>query len=303
MIYIIIFKIKLKEIYIINLTLIDLFEMDELNYRNVRIQIKDVENIFKQADINSKINDLKLYQKAFVQKSYVKDINYDLLKDIITIKKDIIDFQKESNERFEFCGDSIISHVICEYIFLRFPELDEGIMTTNLKTKIVSRGYLSVFAKQYGFSKFLLLSNHMEKIHSRDYYRILEDAFEAFICAMNMDLGFNITKKFIINTIEKYVNFTEILELNNNYKDRIKHYYQKKGQNEPKYEIDCELGPPTKRTFIMNIYENYKNEKNQWVKKFLAKGYGFNKKESEQNAAYNSLKRLNLLERFEEYRK
>lgn len=283
--------------------MIDLLKMDELNYRNVHIQIKDVENIFKKGGINSKINDLKLYQKAFVQKSYVKDINYDILKDIIQLNKDIVDFQKESNERFEFCGDSIISHVICEYIFLRFPELDEGIMTTNLKTKIVSRGYLSVFAKELGFPKFLLLSNHMEKIHSRDYHRILEDAFEAFICAMNIDLGFNITKKFIINIIEMYVNFTEILELNNNYKDRIKHYYQRNGKNEPIYQIDCQLGPPTKITFIMNIYENNKNEKGRWIKNFLAKGYGYNKKEAEQNAAYNALKKLNLLEKFEEYRK
>jgi len=277
--------------------------MDELNIRNVYITKEDVENIIKSGNVNIKIKDLKLYQKAFVQKSYVKDINYDFLKDIIQLKKGIVDFQEESNERFEFCGDSIISHVICEYIFLRFPELDEGILTTNLKTKIVSRGYLSVFAQQLGFPKFLLLSNHMEKIHSRDYHRILEDAFEAFICAMNMDLGFPLTKEFIINIIEQYVNFAEILELNNNYKDRIKHYYQKRGQNEPKYDIDCELGPPTKRTFIVNVYENYKDENNRWVKKFLAKGYGNNKKEGEQNAAFNALKKINLTERFEEYRK
>jgi len=277
--------------------------MDELNIRNVYIGKSDVQKIMKAGNINVQIKDLKLYQKAFVQKSYVKDINYSFLKDIITINDDIVDFQNESNERYEFCGDSIISHVICEYIFLRFPELDEGILTTNLKTKIVSRGYLSVFAKELGFPKFLLLSNHMEKIHSRDYHRILEDAFEAFICAMNMDIGFPLTKEFIINIIEKYVNFAEILELNNNYKDRIKHFYQKQGKNEPKYEIDCELGPPTKRTFIMNVYENYKSNNGKWIKNFLAKGYGNNKKEAEQNAAYYALKKLDLLEIFEEYRK
>lgn len=277
--------------------------MDELNIRNVYITKKEVEDIIKNGDVNVSIKDLSLYQKAFVQKSYVRDINYDFLKDVIQVKEGIVDFQKESNERFEFCGDSIISHVICEYIFLRFPELDEGILTTNLKTKIVSRGYLSVFAKEMGFPKFLILSNHMEKIHSRDYHRLLEDAFEAFICAMNLDLGFPLTKEFIINIIEKYVNFAEILELNNNYKDRIKNYYQKKGHNEPKYEIDCYLGPPTKRTYIMNIYEMYKEDSGRIIKKFLTKGYGYNKKEAEQNAAYNALKKMNLLAIFEEYRK
>jgi ribonuclease-3 len=163
----------------------------------------------------------------------------------------------------------------------------------------VARGFLSVFARQLGFSKFLLVSNHMEKIHGRNYDRILEDTFESFICAMNLDLGFAITKDFLINIIEKYVNFSDILHLNNNYKDRIKHYYQKSGRPEPKYDISTELGPPTKRTFIINIYEvdNCKN------KKFICKGYGYTKKEGEQNAAFNALKKKNLLGKNENYKK
>lgn len=280
--------------------------MEELNINNVYIKKEDVENFFKHVDINVKINNLDLYQKAFVHKSYSKDLNYDFLKNIIKLKPNIVDFQDKSNERFEFCGDSIISHVICEYLFLRFPELDEGVLTTSLKTKIVARGFLAVFARQLNFQKFLLLSNHMEKIHGRDYERLLEDSFESFICAMNLDLGFAVTKEFLINIIEKYVNFSEILHLNNNYKDRIKHYFQKSGRPEPKYDIYTELGPPTKRTFIVNIYEiqvkynnNYKNK----TKKFICKGYGYTKKEGEQNAAYNALKKINLLETYEEYKK
>ena len=119
---------------------------------------------------------------------------------------------------------------------------------------------------------------------------------------MNLDLGFAITKEFLIHIIEKYVNFSEILYLNNNYKDRIKHYYQKSGRPEPKYDISTELGPPTKRTFIVNIYEIQVKNKNK-NKKFICKGYGYTKKEGEQNAAYNALKKMNLLETNEKYKK
>mgnify|MGYP000645645114 CR=1 FL=1 len=49
------------------------------------------------------------------------------------IYKDMVPYQKESNERYEFFGDSIISHIVCEYLFNRYPTKDEGFLT-KLKT-------------------------------------------------------------------------------------------------------------------------------------------------------------------------
>ena len=76
--------------------------MEELNINNVYIKKEDVENFFKHVDINVKINNLDLYQKAFVHKSYSKDLNYDFLKTIIKLKPNVVDFQDKSNER---CSD------------------------------------------------------------------------------------------------------------------------------------------------------------------------------------------------------
>lgn len=257
--------------------------MDDLNIRNFLIKKEDVQNIFKNIDLNVCINDIKKYQHAFTHKSYVKDMSHIFFNNLITLKKNIVDFQEESNERLEFYGDSVICSVTVEYLFVRYPNFDEG-MLTKLKTRIVSREFLAKFARFHKFQKFLLISNHLENIHGRNTDKLLEDCFESWIAAIVLDLGYVIAKQFIINTIESCINFSELLFFNQNYKDRILNYCQKKGLGFPRYLIDSQIGPPNKRTFIINIYLESNGKKN-----ILCKGYGNTKKEGEQDASLNAL--------------
>ena len=162
--------------------------MDNLNIRNIKITEKDVNNMFKNVGINKVVNDISKYQHAFTHKSYVKDTANDFLNDLISLKDGVVEFQDECNERLEFYGDSFVGSTTVKYLFHRYPEFNEG-MLTKLKTQIVSRYYLAKFARFHGFEKFLLLSNHMENIHGRDGDRLLEDCFEAFIGAIELDLG------------------------------------------------------------------------------------------------------------------
>jgi len=272
--------------------------MDTLNKRNVKLTNNDVNMILKNNGIKKEINNVKKYQQAFTHKSYFKDTNYAVLNDLIKLKDGIVDFQEKCNETLEFYGDSIICSVTVEYLFLRYPEFDEG-MLTKLKTNIVSRDYLSKFARYHGFEKFLLLSNHMENLHGRELDRLLEDCYESFIGALSLDLGYLTAKDFIIESIENCVNFSELLFFNQNYKDRALNYFQKQGWNFPKYEVDCQLGPPTIRTFIVTILKNYKDENNMWVKEYVCKGTGKTKKDAEQNASLNALIKYNQITEYE----
>jgi len=263
--------------------------MDNLNTRNITITQKDVNDMLKNVDINKEVNDISKYQHAFTHKSYVKDTNYSFLDDLIKLNKNVVDFQDKCNETLEFYGDSIVCSVTVEYLFLRYPTFDEG-MLTKLKTNIVSRDYLAKFARYHGFEKFLLLSNHMENIHGRDGDRLLEDCFESFVGALSLDLGYLTAKQFIVESIENCVNFSELLFFNQNYKDRALNYFQMNGWNFPKYEVVTQLGPPNKRTFVVNILKNYKDSNNKWVKEVVCKGIGNTKKEAEQNSSLNALK-------------
>ena len=266
--------------------------MDNLNSLNSVITKEAVEKMLKMAGINKQIKNIELYQRAFTHKSYVKDVAFDFLQGVIKLKEGIVDFQEKSNERYEFCGDSVICHVCCEYLFDRFETEDEGIMT-KLKTIIVSREYLAKFARYYGFIKYLLLSNHMENVQGRDNDRLLEDCFESFICALNKDLGFEVAKKFILNAIEENVNFSRLLYLNENFKDRILYHYQRNGWGYAKYELVCEMGPPTKRTFISNCYYQHPDTNRKVID---SQGYGLTKKDAEMDASRRALEKYNKID-------
>ena len=258
--------------------------MDDLNTRNIFITKENIQNILKNANITTEINDIQKYQKSFTHKSYVKDTNYSFLNDLIKLKNNVVDFQDESNERYEFYGDSVICSVTVEYLFLRYPNFDEG-MLTKLKTNIVSRDYLAKFARFHKFQKYILMSNHLENIHGRNTDKFLEDCFEAWIAAIAMDLGYLTAKQFIIESIESCVNFSDLLFFNQNYKDRILNYFQKNGMGFPRYALVTTLGPPNKRTFVSNIYQDINRKR-----RVVCTGIGNTKKEAEMDASLNALK-------------
>ena len=170
--------------------------MDDLNTRNVRVTREDISKIFKTMGVNKMPKNIEYYQKAFTHKSYVKDTTYSCFDNLIKLKNNIVDFQDESNERLEFYGDSVICSVSVEYLFLRYPNFNEG-MLTKLKTNIVSRDYLAKFARFHKLQKFLLMSNNLENIHGRNTDKLLEDCFEALIAAIVMDLGYLIAKQLM----------------------------------------------------------------------------------------------------------
>jgi len=278
--------------------------MNQLNFRNRLITCKDVEEILKKCDINIKIQKLELYKQAFTHKSYVKVDKTNISYNEILLDDNIVDLQKNSNERFEFLGDSIIGHTICQYLYQRYYYRDEGFLT-RLKTKLVDRKRLAIFARFLNLGDFILISNHMENIHGRNTNKILEDIFESFICALDMEFGFDLSKKFLINILEKNVNFAELLYLDENYKDRLMQFFQHKGYEPPTYSRLIVLGPTNKRTFIMqawlNIYKyNSKTNKKEFIeKKMVGTGIATNKKEAEQVASRNALKKYHNLKYYE----
>lgn len=274
--------------------------MNQLNFRNKLITCKDVEKIIRKGGLELTVKKIELYRRAFCHKSYVKVDNTNISYSEILLDDQVVDLRDESNERFEFLGDSVIGHTICEYLYQRYFDKDEGFLT-RLKTKLVDRKRLATFARYLELGEFILISNHMENIHGRDTDRILEDIFESFICAFDTEFGFQLSKKLIINILEKNVNFAELLYLDENYKDRLMQYFQQKGYQPPIYTKLVVLGPTNKRTFIMqtwiNIYKYDKTtgQKNLVDKKMVGTGIGRSKKEAEQVASRNALKKYREL--------
>jgi ribonuclease-3 len=103
---------------------------------------------------------------------------------------------KDSNERLEFLGDSIIGTVIAEYLFKKFPYKDEGFLT-KMRSKMVSRNQHNQIALKLGLNKFIETNNDKSSKPSS----INGDAYEALIGAIYLDKGYNATKEYILKRI------------------------------------------------------------------------------------------------------
>ena len=154
------------------------------NYRNKLPTADDINNILKSEDIDHEVNDLKWWIISLTHKSYVKKDNQDSKVILAEKPNNCIELRTKSNETLEYLGDSIIGHIVANYLFERFPNKDEGFMT-KLRTRLVCGNQLSIFAELIGLNKLYLISNHVEdRCNGRHNKRIMEDAFESFIGAM-----------------------------------------------------------------------------------------------------------------------
>ena len=244
----------------------------QVNYYKPHMSREDIHSITKMRPLN-----LFHYRRAFVHKSIQKGIQQH---------PDALDYMKESYERYEYLGDSILNMVVAEYLFEKFKNKDEGFLT-KMRTKLVNGQNLGYLAKKLNLGKYILMGYNVEKINGRENIRILEDVFEALICAIKLDLGINNAKKFIIDTLESYMDFDKLL-VDSNYKDMLLRFCQKTLNDTPNYEVVKIEGPPHNRFFsVVCVIQNgrYKT------------GFGKSKKEAEQESAYETLVFFNQIPR------
>tara|TARA_B100000902_G_C27263713_1_gene892262 strand:- start:773 stop:1528 length:756 start_codon:yes stop_codon:yes gene_type:complete len=236
------------------------------NENNLEITSEDVTSMIG-------VNPIKLlyYQKAFIHKS--------VLRFLANQEEESL---RVSYERYEFLGDSVLNLVIANFVFHKYPDKDEGFLT-RIRTKLVNGKTLAYLANKTNMNKFLIISKNVENIGGRNNDRILEDVFEAFICSINLDLGFKYAEKFILDTVNKHINFEE-LEEDNNYKDILLRKCQQSIQVNPEYELVETTGPAHKKIFTSVVIINGRK---------YSEGTSKTKKESEQIASKLTLEFLN----------
>lgn len=124
--------------------------------------------------------------------------------------------KKINNERLEYLGDAILGAIIADYLYKKFPNVDEGFLTES-RSKIVSRAGLGKLAYKLGMDEHAIVSNCFSGSKS-----LSGDLFEAFIGAVYLDKGYKFTKKLIIETIfGSLIDIDEVLEKENNFKSRL----------------------------------------------------------------------------------
>lgn len=255
--------------------------MEELPYnnKNYLVQEGDVNTLLHEyIGITSK--DINIYRKAFVHKSYCTRKNENFLTGNKNCPHDCLPLQEESNERFEFLGDAILNMTIAEYLFQRYPTENEGFLT-RMRTKLVNGKMLAHLSNLVGLPKYVMLSKQIEEGDGRTNLNILEDVFESFIAAIFFDLGLKYAQDWVINIIERNVDFSDLVRLNNNYKDIMLKYFQQTYGYIPKfYEIEVNSDGRHKH-FKLCLKDN-KNS-------IISYGEGKTKKEAENDAAKKAI--------------
>jgi len=155
--------------------------------------------------LGSSPNNLNLYRLAFLHASASKD--------------SVAKSYKESNERLEFLGDSVLGMITAAYLFKKFPFKDEGFLT-EIRSRMVSRESLNVLGRKLGLDEVIEYENQKKTILSRS--SMYGDALEAFIGAVYLDKGFAFTQNFIISKIlTQYFDLEIVVQNNPNFKSLL----------------------------------------------------------------------------------
>lgn len=131
--------------------------------------------------------------------------------------------QHINNERLEFLGDAVLESVSSDYLFIEFPDKNEGFLT-QLRSKMVSRQTLNEVAKRIGLDDYVIThsSNNLSQKH------IYGDAFEAMMGAIYLDQGYDFVNRLLINKIfVDYIKVGSLLESETDFKSRLIEWCQK----------------------------------------------------------------------------
>lgn len=187
-----------------------------------------------------------------------------------------------SNERLEHLGDAVLGLIVSEFLFRKFPHMDEGELT-KLKASLVNEAILCKVAGKFNLGDYVFLSKEEEKSGGRTKPSIVADGFEALLGAIYLDGGLEaagrLVERYLLNDIDNLGNDRTVY----NFKGELLELMQGSGQGIPRYEIVEEHGPDHLKVFEIAVSIDGKR---------YGMGKGSTKKEAEQQAAEQALKAL-----------
>ena len=307
------------------------------NTNNKEITLTELKTILRSYGLPGDVYNIELYKRAFCHSSYTKRPELENLENNITVApkpSNCLSLKTKSNERLEFLGDGILEAITKYYLYRRFPKANEGFMTEK-KIVLVKNESIGKFAYEMKLNKWLLLSKHAEEKKGRTTLKKLGCLFEAFLGALFLDCnkmevedeenlfknlfvtgpGFQMAQIFVENVFEKHVDWTNLINTDDNYKNILQVKIQKEFKVTPDYlEINNDdngyemgvylcLGKHIHEVSIENslnyddlksfekIHEIYGSDGSVFV--FLGKGLHKIKKKAEQMACFEAISKLN----------
>ncbi len=207
-------------------------------------------------------NDLSQYEIAFLHSSYTNETPED----------------DESNERIEFLGDSILGHIVAEYLYKNFPKYNQGDMTL-IKHHFVNTEYLSNIGRKLQLEKLSKFGHGVDVNNLSN--AIYEDIVESLIGVIYLDAGLKATENFIYKHILSKMKDVSIDDMKDS-KTKLQELMATEKRGTVFYKTDNKFNEEDKM-FTSRVY---------FDDVIIGLGKGLSKKDAEKAAANNALERM-----------
>ena len=183
-----------------------------------------------------------------------------------------------SNERLEFLGDSVLSIIVAEHIFLNYKNLPEGELT-KIRASLVCENALHEFSQELKLGEFLKLGKGEQQNGGASRPSILADAFEAVLAAIYLDGGIEPARRHVLRFVDKKLGCMASVAFKD-YKTVLQEVIQQNPEEKLEYVLVDEKGPDHANIFTVEVHLN---------SNVIGKGTSGSKKRAEQEAAKQAL--------------
>jgi len=187
-----------------------------------------------------------------------------------------------NNERLEFLGDAVLDLIVGEYLFNKFKNSNEGILS-KIRASLVNEQGFTMIARTIRLGEYIYISAAEENNNGRDKPSLLSNAFEAVIGAIYLEAGLEKAREISIALIEECHPKIDLDALSKDFKTALQELTQATHGITPTYELLDTSGPDHKKEFVIAVTLDGKT---------IAKAKGRSKKDAQQKAAQIALKEL-----------
>lgn len=230
-------------------------------------------NLFKKADDSS-------FEKQLKNVLGIKSGNILLYRTAMS-HRSVKETPDENNERLEYLGDAVLSAIVADYLFKRYPYKGEGFLT-EMRSKMVNRSQLNDIALKMGLRKLTFYNKFDNALKGS---QIFGNTLEALVGAVYLDKGYTKTHNWVLKQIvipHMFVDDLELIDIN--LKNKLIGWANKNGKTLT-FELADERMEGSRRLFTINAMLDGQ---------LLAMGKGYNKKDASQVAAQVAVEKLNL---------
>lgn len=207
--------------------------------------------------------------------------NISLYKTALT-HRSVREGSDENNERLEYLGDAVLSALIADYLFKRYPYKEEGFLT-EMRSKMVNRQQLNDIALKMGLKKVTAFNKSDASLKSS---QIFGNTLEALVGAIYLDIGYKKTSRWVAQRIimpHMFVDDLENLEIN--HKNKLYGWANKNGKNLEFETLDERIENGRRLFTVAAVVSG----------KVVAQGKAFNKKDASQIAAQLAVEKLGIV--------